>query len=363
MPRKPSPSRVPGKRGVRESHAPHLRLSTFRAGALPAPPASGDVTMGLTSWGMLGNGPTPANPPSHPTGMGDCGVAGTEHGRMAKALVSVGNGVPTFETGFVLPTTPYTAGLYFAYGNAQGEPGPYPDQGVTNAMWMQYLYDHKLIDWYGELDTRDPAEIHAVMLACRGVLVAVALNKTAEQQFANGQPWSVGKTDPSTPSMGHDILLVGFSPTGETFVSWGAVQHATVTWDSACILDAWAFGTKEDAERAGYTFAAIRAAIESAGGTVNGPAAGQEKEIPMTTAHPAVVSTLTSNEETIATHIASALAAAGGAIALLHPGFHIPTVVEACVVPVSWAIAAGLEIYNLVTKRSLKKAVVGLLHN
>lgn len=82
----------------------------------------------------------------------------------------------------------------------------------------------------------------------------------------------------------------------------------------------------------------------------------------MTTPDPSpVIATIESNEETIATHVAAALAAAAGTISLVHPGFTIPSVVEACVVPVSYAGAVALEIYNLATKRSLKKAVVNLI--
>lgn len=264
--------RVPGRRGlVRESHAPHLQLSNFQTKVLPTPPSSGSVTMGLTEWGMLGNGPTPGNTSTYPTGVGNCGVAGTEHYRMAKALTKVTNGAPTYESGFVVPTTQYTENLYFAYGRAMGESGAKPDQGVTNATWCQYLYDQKLIDWYGELDTRDPNEIHAIMLACKGVLVGTQLNKEAEIQFANKEPWSVASTDPATPTMGHDILLVEYElHVSDTFVTWGAIQFATVAWESDCILDMWAMGTKEDADRAGYTFAAIKATIDAAKGSVTG---------------------------------------------------------------------------------------------
>lgn len=247
-------TRAPGKRGVRESHAPHLALSRFRTSGLPTPPESGDVAMGLASWGMLGNAQ-----------FGDCGPAATEHGRMAKALVSVTGGVPTYETGFSVPGAAYTEGLYFSYGRAQGEPGTRPDAGVTNATWLRFLYDNGLVDWYGELDTRDPDEIHAVMLACKGVLVAVQLPSDAETQFAAHEPWTL---DSAGIEGGHDVLLVAYTPRGETFVTWGALQDATVDWTAACVTDAWAFGTREDAERAGYTFAAIKAAIDAAGGSV-----------------------------------------------------------------------------------------------
>lgn len=241
--------RAHGRRGVRESHAPHLELSQFRTTAA-APPASGDVTMGLTDWGMLGNDV-----------FGDCGPAATMHCRMAKALVSVENGTPTYEPGFVPPSTSYTEALYFGYGEAMGE-GNHADQGVTNRTWLHWLYTQGLVEWYGELDPSNPAELYSAMLACKGVLVAVALPGDAEQQFEAHEPWSI---DGAPVEGGHDILLVRYDLTSDTFVTWGALQEATVNWDADCITDAWAFGTRDDAERAGYTAQAIIAAIEAEG--------------------------------------------------------------------------------------------------
>lgn len=245
--------RTHGRRGARESHAPHLRLSQFRSTA-PAPPPSGDVTGGLREWGMLGNDQ-----------YGCCGPAATMHARMAKALVSVQDGTPTFEPGFVVPTAEYTEALYFGYGRAMGEPGTQPDQGVENASWLRWLFGQGLIGWYAELDPTDPDEVHQAMLDCRGVLVAVQLTDDAEQLFGQHQPWTLAQGEQPNPQEGHDILLVRYGPEGDTFVTWGALQEATVPWDASCITDAWCFGTPEDAQRAGYDADAIIAAIRSGG--------------------------------------------------------------------------------------------------
>ncbi len=247
--------RTAGRRGVRESHAAHLLLSQFRL-PVASPPSSGDVTMGLQAWTMLGNDV-----------YGDCGPAATMHCRMAKALVSVDAGVPSFDPGFTPPTTATTEALYFAYGRAMQEPGTPPDQGVANATWLEFCYRQGVVEWYGELDPSDPDEVHAAMLACRGVLVAVRLPADAEAQFEAHEPWSI---DGAGIAGGHDILLVRYSPDADTFVTWGALQEATVNWDALCITDAWAFGTKEDAGRAGFTFAAIKQTIDAAGATVVG---------------------------------------------------------------------------------------------
>lgn len=246
--------RVSGRRGVRESHARHLWLPHFRTADVVAPPSSGDVTMGLTDWGMLGNDQ-----------FGCCGPAATYHGKMAKALLAVGDDVPTFEAGFTPPTTLEVTRNYFAYGRAMGEPGTPPDQGVANATWLRWCHAQGIVEWYGELDKSNLDEVHSTMLACRGVLVAVELPADAETQFEAHDPWAI---DGNPPEDGHDILLVRYDPTGDTFVTWAQLQPATVNWDADCVTDVWAFGTREDAERAGYDFEAINAAIEAAGGTV-----------------------------------------------------------------------------------------------
>lgn len=258
------PQRVSGHRGLRgASHAPHLLLPQFRTAAA-APPPSGDVTKGLTDWGMLCNGPTPANTATYPTGLGDCGAAAFEHGRMAKALVSVRtmSGIKhvLYEGDFIRPTPARTRFLYFSYGVAQGEPGPEPNEGVTNATWLRFLYDQGIVEWYGELDPSDRTELHQAMLGCCGVLCGVSLTQTAEQDFTDGRPWRLGEGQPD-----HDVLMVRYTPSDFTVVTWGGLQVAT-----GDISEAWAFGTREDAERAGYTFGAIKAAIDAAGCTVTG---------------------------------------------------------------------------------------------
>lgn len=247
----PTP-RVAGRRGgVRESHVPALALAQFRT-VEPTPPPSGDVTMGLTDWGMLGNDE-----------VGDCGAAATFHGLMAKALLSVANGEPTYESSFLIPTTPAVEGKYFAYGRAMGEPGEKPDQGVTNATWLHYLFTQGIIEWYGELDPKNPAEVHQAALDGKGVLVAVDLTATAEQDFEDHQPWHLdgGPGD-------HDVLLVAYDDDGFTVVTWGGVQRCT-----GQVSEAWVFGSREDAGRAGYTATALIAAVRAWGVAVQGAAA------------------------------------------------------------------------------------------
>jgi predicted secreted protein len=237
--------RPSGKRGKRPAvHVPALRLRNFAPPSSPPPP-TGDVTSKITNWLMLANNK-----------YGCCGPAATMHYRMAKA-------------GRVIPecTDSYTTGLYFAYGTAMGEPGPYPDQGVDNATWLKWMFDQGHIEAFAEIDAHDVAVVHQAMLNFSGVLIGVNLTPDAEQDFEMQVPWDVSATDQPDPNAGHDILLVAYDQNSDTFVTWGGLQKATVNWDQAAIDEAWVIITTEDATRNGVDMLSLQAQIHLLGGT------------------------------------------------------------------------------------------------
>jgi hypothetical protein len=203
--------------------------------------------------------------------LSDCGPAATEHYRMAKA----GSATVT-----PAATDTYTEDLYFAYGTAQGEPGPQPDQGVDNATWLKWLFDQGLIEAYAELDPSNGDEVRQAMIDFRGVLVGCVLADDAESDFEATPPipWNLSSSDQPDPNDGHDILLVAYDPNSETFVTWGGLQPATVAWSTDEVadkdLEAWVIITAEDAARSGVDITALQATIRSLGGTVEPPVPG-----------------------------------------------------------------------------------------
>jgi hypothetical protein len=225
-----------------------LALRNFAAKS-SKPPPTGNVTSGITHWGMLGNDV-----------YGDCGPAATEHYRMAKA----GHQIKAI-------TTSYTEQLYFQYGTAIGELGPRPDQGVDNASWLQWLFHKGLIEGYAELASGNADVVRQAMLNFKGVICGVNLTDRAEAEFEQGRPWNVTRLERPDPMMGHDILLVAYNENSDTFVTWGALQKATVAWDEAAIEEAWVIITAEDAQYNGVNMAALQAQIRSLGGSVNVP--------------------------------------------------------------------------------------------
>lgn len=200
-------------------------------------------------WGMLGNDQ-----------YGDCGPAATEHYRMAKAgTADITNA-----------SDAATEALYFAYGRAQGEPGSHPDQGVDNASWLKWMFDNGYITAYARVDANDADAVRMAMLNFSGVLVGCSLADQAEQEFNDHRPWTITAAERPDPQEGHDILLVAYDSAGETFVTWGALQRATVAWESgeahAGDLEAWVIMTNEDAARNGVDLDALRAQISAWGG-------------------------------------------------------------------------------------------------
>lgn len=264
-------TRTPGKRGRRApSHEPSLRLTKFAPPA-STPPPSGDVTGGITDWGMLGNDQ-----------YGDCGAAAFEHGRMAKSGKNALNDNGTELAADSPGATNYTLATYFAYGRAMGEPGQNPDQGVDNATWLKFLFDQGMIEGYAELDASNADEVHMAMLNFNGVLLGCDLTPEAEQEFAAHQPWTISAHEHPSKKEGHDIYLVKYDTQAgnETIVTWGALQECTLAWETGeeqrGDLEAWVFISAEDAARNGVNLAALQQAIRDLGGTTTAAPAAAE---------------------------------------------------------------------------------------
>ena len=200
------------------------------------------------------------------------------------------DGTGIFPTGFVAPTTVNTLNLYVAYGLAQGEPGPDPDEGVDNATWFQYLLaitegkiptpsGDDVVEWaVAELDVTNLDEIKQGMIDFDGVILGASLPDDAEQDFEATPPipWQITSQDQPDPADGHDFLFVDYTPTGGDVDTWGAKQPILLDFLTGEVadgdLDAWVIVTKDDALRVGMTeaqFAALQAECKAWGGTVD----------------------------------------------------------------------------------------------
>jgi hypothetical protein len=128
-------------------------LASYMPAPLPPPSYPVDVTGGITTWGMLGNGPDPTCT-THPKGVRDCTFAGRQHYRMTKA--AAGRQAETFESSDALVAE------YLAYDHGQ-------DHGANIAELLLYWYRAGTILAFAPLDHTNPAEVDAAMSAFHGV--------------------------------------------------------------------------------------------------------------------------------------------------------------------------------------------------
>lgn len=241
--------RVPGLLGARESHEPSLLLSNHMAGPLPPAPASwnGAGSIGPDDWGMDGNDQ-----------YGCCGAAATDHGNMLKASNS------GYYNTLGQPTYAGTLPTYFAYGLAQGEPGPQPDQGVDNKTWLGFLYQHGIVDGYGEVPLD---QLHSYAASCGGLILAIQCGSDFQDLFAQNPPAPWGSTGSSPdPNEGHDIYFMDYAEDGSAgIITWGKRQPVTESFFSTYVTDAWAFFDKDDPA---VNWASLKAALAELHGTV-----------------------------------------------------------------------------------------------
>jgi hypothetical protein len=231
----------------RESHEPRLKAHDFLIDGVV--PVKGFLEWNGTAgigerWGMLGNDV-----------FGDCGPAATSHNNMAKA------GNPAIGGDLGRPKFNGVEGTYFAYGIAQGEPGPQPDQGVDNATWLAFLYKEGIIYGYGEVDD-DEFDWFAQLFD--GGIVGQGLDGTIASNDFNASPripW-----DTMDMSDGHDTLTIITHTDGSgALVTWGAVQPYTAAYRQTNWQDRWVIFDTDDPN---VDHAKLQAALQAIHGTV-----------------------------------------------------------------------------------------------
>lgn len=251
----PAVPRVAGKRGKKQPEPVALGyLHEYLTEPLPAPSYPVDVRAGIPDdgWGMLGNGPDPACAVA-PDGVGDCGFAGRQHYKMAKAAAY--SLTEAWETSDELVTE------YLAYDNGQ-------DEGVSIPAVLLSWFQAGKVKGFARLDPAGPAGIDAAMAAFRGVYCGGSMTGDVDQLFEQQLPWTVANGEQPDPDDGHCILKV-YSDGAATdgWVTWGHYQESTVAWTAACMTEYWVVITTED-EAARVDMDRLTADIRALGGTV-----------------------------------------------------------------------------------------------
>ena len=203
-------------------------LTYYAAGPLPKAPASVAVPA-VADWGMDGNGPDPTCTVA-PDGVGDCGVAGLNHGLMSAAA-------DTHETE-TFPSADEVVSYYMQYTGGQ-------DSGVVLSQFLAHVrqagfYGHTVAA-YAPVAVHDVPTltfaIDAYDFAYAGITVTQGMMDAAE----GPGPWTWTLESLGGPEVGgHCIILCGYDSNWLYGITWGQViRIAYPAWHQMS-QEAWA---------------------------------------------------------------------------------------------------------------------------
>jgi hypothetical protein len=216
-----------GRRSIRYDSR-QLMLARYTQ-ALEPPPVAVDWMKGITEWGMMLNGPDPANPPRLAEGLGCCTISACAHavqvwtanlGRMVTLPDDLIEGAYEKWDGYV-PFYPST------------------DQGgveldVLNA-WRQGGFAGHQLAAFADPQVANLEAVRQAISLFGGVYIGLSLPASAQNQPV----WDVGQTDdPSTtPGSwgGHCVFVPKYDADSFTCITWGGLQKMTVAfWNEYC---------------------------------------------------------------------------------------------------------------------------------
>ncbi len=224
-PNRVDPRKLKLGKGIARHDPRTLLLASYVTQALPAPPASCDLTAKVKApWGMMDNDQ-----------LGDCTCAAAGH-LIMEWTANAGKKM-------VVPTDKQIVAAYSAVTGYNPTTGA-NDNGAVEIDVLNYwrqtgIAGHKI----GAYVALEPANHNHVMDAVyvfEGCYIGVQLPNSAQAQTQNHQPWSVppgGPTGDGKPGSwgGHAIPVVAYDSRGVTVVTWGALQTMTWTfWEAYC---------------------------------------------------------------------------------------------------------------------------------
>jgi hypothetical protein len=202
-----------------------LMLASYITAALPAPPASCDLSAKVgPSWGMMDNDQ-----------IGDCTCAAAGH-LLMEWTANAGKKKFT-------PTDKQIVAAYTAITGYNPTTGA-NDNGANEIDVLNYwrqsgIAAHK-IGAYAALEPSNHSNVMDAVYIFEGCYIGLALPISAQGQTQNQQPWSVppgGTTGDGAPGSwgGHAVPVVAYDARTITVVTWGALQAMTWSfWDAYC---------------------------------------------------------------------------------------------------------------------------------
>src|SRR5580658_5582555 len=204
-----------------------LLLASYITPALPAPPASLDLTKKVgssSSWGMMDNDQ-----------IGDCTCAAAGH-LIMEWTANAGKKMVT-------PTDQQIIAAYSAITGYNPTTGA-NDNGAVEIDVLNYwrqtgIAGHK-IGAYAATEPANHTHIMDAVYIFEGCYIGLQLPMSAQAQTENHQPWSVppvGPTGNGKPGSwgGHAVPVVAYDARGVTVVTWGSLQVMTWSfWETYC---------------------------------------------------------------------------------------------------------------------------------
>ena len=216
-----------GRRSIRYDSR-QLMLARYTQ-ALEPPPVAVDWMKGITEWGMMLNGPDPANPPRLAEGLGCCTISACAHA------------VQVWTANLGRMVTIPDAGILAAYEVVDGyDPAnPSTDQGGVELdvlkAWRKFGFAGHRLAAFADPPRANLKEIRQAINLFGGVYIGLAMPVTAQTQDI----WHIG--DPDDPDSqpgtwgGHCVFVPKYDEFSFTCITWGGLQKMTLPfWEQCC---------------------------------------------------------------------------------------------------------------------------------
>lgn len=206
------------------------------------PPPSADWTPAVKSWPMDGNNM-----------WGDC------------VFAMIGHAIQAWTANASKESVPAVADLLAAYSAVTGfdpnagPPGNNPtDQGTVmqdafNFWRKNGVAGHKLLA-FAQVDHTSEEQMQAACALFGSLLVAINFPAIAMDQFNQGKPWDVVRSDGGIEG-GHAVLGVKYdAASGKWYwITWGKAQEVTFAFVKKYIVEAWVGISQEWVDATGHT--------------------------------------------------------------------------------------------------------------
>jgi len=198
------------------------------------PPPYASNTYGITSWGMMLNGPEASMPKGVPAdGLGDCTIAACAH-----AIQVWSKGAITPPDALILEK--YEQWCGYVLGNANTDNGG--EETTVLHDWFDQTFGGHVLRAYVTPQPQNFGHIMHSIAEFGGVYIGLQVPNSAITQNENGQIWDVVADDGGIAG-GHAVYCPAYhfkDPTAKdattiTAITWGMQQKMTVAfWDKYC---------------------------------------------------------------------------------------------------------------------------------